>query len=364
MAGFKAERRSIRQSENALERDRMSDFRFAGSQLDAIYGALAKTRRKVGKRITVQNERILARMAGIVAKQRQGSRRAIGAEAESVRRYGGAIAGAVGEQFKPGSTVAKSGVKDALAGQAVGLHEAKTDQTILGIAEAGAAEARAGADYALSQALAERTNQDVALIAQQKHDLAMAKLQQRFAIEMAEKQADLELRNAKKLADAARLQEGTGAAGATLVAEDLAALYPEVRSALYENPEMSVADIMATLDVPAGGELYVAQLIRVVKNRGLQSGDTGSYAASVDAILDTMLFNNPEWRKKPKLIETLKKAIDAMLRSTFNRQLAATERDALDSPDYARPPVNAPSPELQQLIDQQTAYETAPRGAV
>lgn len=337
MAGFKAERRSIRQSANALERDRMSDFRFAGSQLDAIYGALAKTRRKVGKRITSQNARILDRMAGIVARQRQGSRRVTGAQAESVSRYGGAIAGAVGEQFKPATTMARTGKADALAGQAVGLKEAKTDQTILGIAEAGAAEARAGADYALAQALAERTNQDVTLIAQQKHDLAMAKIQQRFQLAAMEKQADLDYANWKKQQE---FLQG-GAAGvlgqqASTTGETLAALMPEVRAALADSPEASVQDILGQLDTTALSQeeqLYLAKLIQNVKTRGLfgEGAGTGSYDAGIDAIVDAMVALNPELAKKDKLMKALKAAIEAQLRATYNRISAAHAREALEA---------------------------------
>jgi hypothetical protein len=332
---FARARRDINKSERELREDRMADYRFADSREDAIFNALTRSLRRTGQRVSRQNERMLERMAALVARQRAG-RRVIGrAQGAAVDSYGGAMAGEAADAFSVARTSARTGVQVAQAHERAGEQGARNADRIVRVAQAGAREARAGADYALAQALDQRGTEDAALIAQQRHDLNMARIQQQFAMAQAERQHQLDFEFWKKqqnfLQNGGFGQDGQSS---SLVGEDLASLMPNIRDLLEANPDASATDILQQLGENVTPEQvpYVMRLIQTVKNRGLFGGPSpsGTYEEGVQAIVDSMLASNPEW-DKPKLRRALEKAILAQLRMVYNQRAS----EAPEAPDTA-----------------------------
>lgn len=319
---FRAARRDIRRSERALRDDRMADYRVARSQEDAIFSALSRSLRQTGRRVSRQNERVLDRMAALVARQRAGRRTVARAERGATERYGGALAGEAADAFRPARTSAATGTQAARAAQRSGERSAGAADRIVDIAQAGAKEARASADYAVAQALSQRGQADAALIAQQRHEVNMARIQQQFAMAQLEQQKQLDFEYWKKQQNFLQ-NGGFGKDGqsSSLVGEDLASLMPTIRQAFDDNPEATATEVLQGLGDNVSPEQvpYVLRLIQTVKNRGLFGGPSpsGTYDEGVKAVVDSMVALNPEW-DKPKLRRALEKAVEAQLRMTYN----------------------------------------------
>jgi hypothetical protein len=161
-----------------LAATREKGFRTTGSALDAIYGNLATTSKGIAASQTVANARTAAaleRISGRTDRRVSGIARRAGAQE---RNLFGAVAGAAADRQTGVLEAAVSASKATLKGErqagAVGIRGAAD---VVGIIQAGAKEARAGAAGQLADALQYRAKQDASIVAEMQKARLDANLQ-------------------------------------------------------------------------------------------------------------------------------------------------------------------------------------------
>lgn len=313
MANVKKMQQQLKETKKALAAERQADFKWAQGSTDAIYAALGKSLRRRGQRVTTMNQRMLERMGKVVARSNAFNAKTQAAVSKAAP---GALAGEAAAAMKPATTAAQAAVQRAenqirhANAQAFNTQQATVRQ------QAIADQAQAGAEFATAEALATRTQEDVALVAQMRHDIAMAKLQHKFDMEMYEKQ--------KQEAEKADPQSG---AAAVETATLLANAVPIIRQVQAENNgKATVQAVMAALQeagLVSGGDaneaLFVAKLVARVNSMPAQPQGTGGYEAMADAILSVILANTPV-KLSDKLRKKLRDMILPALRMAWNNQ--------------------------------------------
>jgi hypothetical protein len=328
----------IRKLGKALERERMAGFTRTRDQLDAIYGNLTSFIGKRGARLTRSNERTVSKMAAHLGRMRLAERRTSRAEQDLVGRYGGAMAGVAADATRPAEVAAENNVKTAKIGRNVGRYGAQTGQQLVSIAREGAETAQAGAEYATAQALAGRTKEDVAMVAQMQHDIYLAKLQHRQQMEQMEQQFTLQQAAEDKAREDAEqsiepLAWSTGAPMLDVATAGAAG----IRAYLEQNPEATWDETKAHLvdrgymeaDDP-NAEAIVGQLFTSIKQRGLYgegSDRTKMVNATREALFSVLaqayggmpefisLLQNPAFRKK------VEKYVNARLKKIYTEDI-------------------------------------------
>jgi hypothetical protein len=195
---FQKARKQVAQGGREMERVREVGYTHLDSAIGRLYRNLQTTQKGVSKSMTKGNARTLERILDRTARSRAANRRTVHATAKTLSAYEdsrGMMSQELGRLASDVAAQARGANKVAAAGAKVGVTVDKTAKGMMGIIEAGADEAQANANVLASEALSRRTSDDVALIAQQNHDIAMAKLQ----AQIQAKQADQELQNAIKL---------------------------------------------------------------------------------------------------------------------------------------------------------------------
>lgn len=292
---IKRERRRIDATERSLRRDRESDFRWASGSVDAIYAALGRTVRRSGRKLTAQNKRVLGAMQDLQRRQRAGGRRLAATERRVDDTYG--LADTSG-QFSVARAQQRGGQAVVDAQVAAGRQASRGTNDLVALARAGAREAEAGADQALAEALGARTEEDTALVAQQRHDLAMAKLQQQFAEQAQQKEFELwkkKLRFEQSLATKAAGPE-VGGQLATM-ASNLSDVSSKARAILAEEsgditPAELIEQLVAddVLEPEEAKNPTYRSLITNLKNANAW-GDQAGRDSEVDAILSALRDN-------------------------------------------------------------------------
>lgn len=183
-------RANIIAGRKAMTQDRMGDFRYDSDVQAAVFGNLATTVAGVGRTLTRQNNRQLAALSRLAEKNGQGYVKKGAAKAADLYGIAGA-AGAAPILDAASAHVVGAGIADRSKVKA-GTALAKSDQTALGIAQAGVATAQAGATAQMADALRYRAKNDAALIAQEQLELAKMKLQAKLEMQNYRKQLALQ----------------------------------------------------------------------------------------------------------------------------------------------------------------------------
>lgn len=306
---------SVGAYKKALRQDLMGDLGFTQSQLDAIAGNLLTTGRGLARSLTADQARQVAaiqrisvrgakKVAGIVEKTAE----------TATNRYGSAMSGIVDTSLLAAVGTAKA-AKSIGAGavrSAKGL--AQAGSTALAIQQASAQEAYEGANYAMAVALKARGQADATAVAEMQFQLKQTRLQ-----------ADLDLRNQKELMQyAQKLEEKKlgGLKGATDMASELASLMPSFRIWSQDPGKTGTTAEWIATNVPATMQPLFLELVPRLTSRGILDGNLG-YAATVDAIVDSMVMYNSDLLKmRPELEEvvlaSLKTSWNAMTMGTLN----------------------------------------------
>lgn len=332
------ERRAIDRTEAALRADRKGDYKWATGNIDAIYAALGRTMNRSGRRLSARSRRIVSRMEELAARQKQQGIGAVRrAEGAAVNRYGGVMAGAARADFGVARATATGGADVAAAQAREGRGIASTGNELLKLARAGAREAEAGAQYGASQALSERANEDIALIAQQRHDLAMAKIQQQYALQAQEREFELykkKLRFEQNLAEKQLgVDEGAALTGMTQSLSDGSSL---IREALAEDPSLTpseaVEQVADQLDITnPGDEAVYRSLATYLKNGEVFGENDSTRMDEVNAIMYAIRDNYRRYYGDHR--KRLERLIKANLSAIYSAPATPVEPEAPSTGD-------------------------------
>lgn len=184
-------RATIAATRAMLSKTRRQGFRLTSDIVAGIYGNLGTTEAGLSANLTGQNARSMAAIAKLQAKQVAGSRRAVGGTAATIAsRYGSAMVGAAAPTLDQARGHA-SGGRATLAGiGGAGRTTAENAAAAMGIEQAGARTAEAGAVAQTADALLYRAKNDASLIAQQQLAIqqmrAQAALQYKYQVKYQE----------------------------------------------------------------------------------------------------------------------------------------------------------------------------------
>ena len=309
MANTKAAKRNIRRYERQLTRGRMRDFRTTGSINDAIFGSLSGFLGRRAGRLSRSDARTLARMVELQGGLRRAGRGVQRRQSDTVDRYGDALADSSRLAFEGAAQSNREATRVLGAHKTASEMQAATGRGLLGIAQAGAEQARAGADYATSQVLQARTKADVTQIAQMRHEVALTELQG----QMQEEAANADFERQKKLlefqANLAAGKLGDDWGGAESAASTLSSASVVIRRVLRENPDAEAEQAIQALtadgllDPEDAANPAVRRLFFNIKNRNLyvstEEGATrqGEATAVLDAMMSTWPFADTPAKK-------------------------------------------------------------------
>lgn len=168
----------------ALAEDREGGFAVTGSRIDAIYKNLATTTRGVARQLTAEQRRTVAAVERLAARQSTSAMRAVRTTKGQINeQFGGLIGSASGPLLAPVRAGARAALVEGRGSVGAAGLLARGNIAAVKIAEAGVAQAQAGAQYATAQALAARTQDDQAVIAQQQFELMQMREASRLRIE-------------------------------------------------------------------------------------------------------------------------------------------------------------------------------------
>lgn len=161
----------------ALKQQREGGFNAGENALGGIYSSLGTTLRGVSGKTSADNARRVAALDRI--QQRSAARAAstvAGAQSGITTRYGAALGQTASQQLAPAAAQAHEVAGIGKAATRAGAQTARGINQAMGIERTAATASRASADYAMASALDYRAKNDASLIAQQKTDLAKARL--------------------------------------------------------------------------------------------------------------------------------------------------------------------------------------------
>lgn len=308
---LKGMRANVRATERTLAKDRMADYRAAMDVNEAIFRNLFGYQARVGRRLTTQNKRLLEMMGRVVANQRMGARdlrRSLHAAGAGIMADAVAAAGApAGAELRAGTQVTK-------AQQRLGRGLARTGSLVMQLAETGAREAEASAQAALAQALQARTQEDVQMVAQMRHDAYMAQLQHQLALEQMEKEFEIAKKRFIFEQKAATGQLGNQGEVISSLADKLGTVSVDMRNYLMENPEATWPEVQqhlvntgavteAELQHPAYAALFNAL------RRGQIGRGPGMLQPTVDAILVVLRQIWPDYARYDRIRQLVENSI-------------------------------------------------------
>lgn len=339
----------VKGTSRALRQRRQRGHKVTNDINAAVYGNLSGTIGAAKKGMTRNTARVTSRIAelqsrasNVGVRHLRATRRA---EATAVDRFGGALMAGSTKQYRKGVKAAGKAGAIAVGGALKGAKVVgKSGSTALDIAQAGATEAQAGAEYYTGAALKERTSADIQFIAGLRHDIAMTKMQ----AQIAEQQAQAEFERQKKLArfEANLLEQETGAETMSAVkpfVNLLTEITPQVIAMQEKNkkldeedrltPEEMVARLeeQGTLRDPA--EVQAATtLIRQLTNNN-QDGPDNIIAEVVRSVPGWTTLGRGEKDRLRQYIRRELQAEQARLRKLFGQ-----DRDDEDNPTPAPSP--------------------------
>lgn len=196
-SGLHAAVKAVQAYGKEMNQERKGDYRVAAGAVAAGQANLAQQVGRAQKHLTKVDKRSVARLTSLT-KQAKAVRRGVEAsQADSVSRYGSALGQSVASQYGPARAagkaavmLAKGNLQQGKAGQKIGKDLGRT-------ARAGVAAVEASANYALAQALQQRTIVDNQTLAQITGQLYNTALQQDQAIALEKMQENSQLKIAK-----------------------------------------------------------------------------------------------------------------------------------------------------------------------
>lgn len=268
-------RAGVRATRKILSESRTQGFKQTNSVIDAIYGNLSTTERGLGRQLGAAQARQLSAIQRLqqnaTAKNTKLSR---GARLDVSKMYGTAIG--AGTDFSGVKAQRKAGAISGAGAERAGARLAQGNSAAVDIAQAGAAEAKAGAQYETSQALAYRAKNDAQLVASQALELQKMRLQNQ-----------LDLQNYKEKARfSKKLEEDTGdqsIQGMTQTGSQLAQASAKMRQYLVDHPEATAQDLVtntqADFPIAASDPNFAAAMAMIATN---VRGSVNSEGQTVD----------------------------------------------------------------------------------
>jgi len=301
-----------------MRQARMAGFSSTTDLIDSIMGNAAGGVAGASAKLTRQNSRQLTALAALADRTRAGNARAVnGGQREAANLFGGAVAGLTAPEFGRAAGHSKA-AQIALTGAARGaVTSARGGGLAMGIMAQGVEAAAAGAQAQTADALLYRAKNDAQIIADRQNMML---------------QAQLDFQNWKRQQDYLKKQEEgdkTGAwQGVSQVADTAVTASIAMQKELADNPDATVDDLIdaatagnRVLAADEGAQQYLAQLASSLKS----APDTGTYAPTVDAIVDATLLLYPNFKNVKRLRET----IDAGIRAGWNAETAKHAADQL-----------------------------------
>jgi hypothetical protein len=310
-----------------LKEARVGGFSATTDLIGGIYGNLGTGVAGVGSQMTLQNARQLRALAAVADRTVQGNSRDVrGGVRTAQNLFGGAVTGLAAPEFARAAGHSKA-AKIALAGAArAGVTTAQGANTVLGIMQAGVAEAQAGAVAQTADALKYRAKNDAQIIAAQQNMILQSKL---------------DFQNWKRQQDYLKKQEqdpSGQAVGVSQVTDLATSGAVKMRQYLVDHPDATVDELVGL--VTAGDTALqnnpnvsgvLSELARQVKQSVGSDGTTSdgySRADEATDIYNSVLLLYPNYKNVKQLRETIKAGLDAGWSAA---QVAAVAAQAADT---------------------------------
>ena len=306
-----------RQMHNDINRTgrRMKTVREQGyggldSAIRGIYKNTLSTQTGFRKDLDRHNSRVLRKVLEHTSNSRAANRRLTHATEKRLDAFGGGPMLAEGNA-QAVNTLRRQAKNDArvgnVASRGVGV-VADASNRALEVIEAGTREAGANASALAAESFSQRTNEDLALISQQHHDVAMQKLQFQQQMAQMEKQAELDLESAIKMQKLAEKELGPEKMG--LLRPQLAAaeqLVPQIMKQLEEgmDPQTIITNLAANND-PEDLDV-IRGLVHQLATDTQKGADVDQLAAEVLAVFQDL----PAWQGLTKAQKARMKTIMA-----------------------------------------------------
>ena len=227
MAAGKKAKRHIRQFEKASAKDLRKDKKETARVIDAAFESVSTAHKGGKKRLNRYNRGRIEKVLAMQDRMGKAGRRDVERVASRVDRFGD-MGGMLSQSYRKSTKNAQAGAKTGRATVEAGrkLVESvdETSRTALGIAEAGAREAEAGAEAALHDSVGVRAQADAARAAEMRFQLAQTRLQHQLAIKQMEKQAEIDRKNLEIQQKAAQSTLGGSFAGIKAAASQLSTI--------------------------------------------------------------------------------------------------------------------------------------------
>ena len=252
-------RARIRATRQDLAQARTGGFKTTGSALDAIYANLATTQGGIGKTQTVASQRALAAVARIAGRTNRASAR----QATKGQGAFGAVAGAAADrQNRSVEANVKAGRTALGADLGATKTQAKGAADVLGILQAGATAAQAGAKGQLADALAYRARQDASVVA----DMQKARLDAQLQFQTWKRQQDYLKRQETK--------DKTGSlGGVSAVADTAGDAAVWFREYMQQNPGATAQAALNAYQAANYVDANAAPMLGLIANKVYQSVD-------------------------------------------------------------------------------------------
>lgn len=316
---FKKAARSITAVGKAARADTMGDFTATAGVLDSIYGNLTTAGAGAGAALTAAQDRQLAAIQRITSKGSARSK-AIqkGAQAGIVKRYGSAMGPSGATTLGVARATGSATRVEAKAAQRGAQTLAEGGQEALQVAQTGADQARAAADYALAVSLKSRFKDDATQVAEMRQELAMTKLNAQLALKAARVQASLDWKYKEMEID--KMQEieeddPVTTAGITMAAGAAANAFPQIQQMLWQKNEeggykytsaKAASDAyIASQGIQDPNEIaFVQHIVNAMWSAGAGPGTEGQMSTDPavraqmveDSIMETFLSLYPQWK--------------------------------------------------------------------
>lgn len=310
---------------NAMRRATQEGYGAVDTAVKDIYKNLLTTQTGMRKNLDRANSRTLGKILDATAAQRAASRRITHATEKRLDQFGdgqGMLAGRTASINKRLASEAKSAREAGRAGANAATIIKQSINDSMDTRIQGTKEAAANAELLAAEAFSARTSDDLALISQQKHDIAMSKLQHQQELATMRKQFQLQERMAEETIEKsgmnlglAKQQIGVATSVAQRLLEGLAAgqTGPEVLQ------ELVAEGIIDQADMDSGVVKYLARAMAANNGPG---ADRNHMGREIWAALEMM----PEFaalKKKDK--ERIKEYVFSNVNLTLSEAEAATE---------------------------------------
>lgn len=249
------------------------------SAIKKIYKSVRTTQNGVKRDLDKYNTRTIEKILQHTANSRAANRRLTNATEKRLDAFGGGgfLTQRNAQEMSQLNRTRRSDSRVAEVGaRGVGV-VADTAQTQMNVMQQGTQEAQANANALAAESFSQRTNEDLALISQQHHDITMSKIQaqQRMAElekqhEYAMKQLRFQERNAE---DAMQAAGGVGlvkqqVTTATSIAQELYSRVANGESANTVLQEMVERGVIDAEDINSGTVKYLARAAQMDQGKG------------------------------------------------------------------------------------------------